>query len=125
MRFLGLLTACVLVIAAGIGIGATPFVNEYLHWNLWFVIPVSGLLLGAGFGWVQFQIARAFGLHVGGAVASALALGGPVFRDWRDRGRNRAVRRGCHGSGSCGPARLGAGQKNLPLTAPEPVVRDG
>jgi hypothetical protein len=32
-------------IAAGVGIGAIPVVNENLHWNIWFVIPISGVIL--------------------------------------------------------------------------------
>ena len=33
-------------LATGYGLGATPVINEYLHWNLWFIVPVSGLILG-------------------------------------------------------------------------------
>lgn len=78
MRCFGLLAACAAAILAGIAVGAIPFVNENLHWNIWFVVPISGALLGAAFGWVQFQIARAFSVRVGTAAAVALALAATV-----------------------------------------------
>lgn len=74
MRLMGLFAACGLAVAAGIGIGAIPFVNENLHWNVWFVIPISGLLLGMGLGFGQFQVARASGARVGVVAAGVLAL---------------------------------------------------
>jgi len=74
MRMMGLLAACVAVILAGFVIGTIPVVNENLHWNIWFIVPISGAILGAALGWVQFQIARASGVRVGRMVAVALAL---------------------------------------------------
>ena len=58
MRLLGLLIACFTVIAAGIAVGTVPIIKDNLHWNLWFVIPISGFAFGAAFGWIQFQISR-------------------------------------------------------------------
>ena len=74
MRFLGLLVASLAAVGAGIAIGATPVVNEHLHWNFLFFIPISGLAIGMAFGWGQFQIARASGARVGGVAAALLAL---------------------------------------------------
>ena len=78
MRVMGLAAACVAVILAGVVIGAIPILNENLHWNLWFIVPISGAILGAGLGWIQFQIARASGVRVGRMAAVALALAAAV-----------------------------------------------
>ena len=41
---------------AGFGLGSIPGLNQYLHWNVWFIIPISGLALGMALGWGQFHI---------------------------------------------------------------------
>ncbi len=48
-----------LTVLLGFGLGLVPLVNGHLHWNLWLVLPISGFLLGQGFGLVQLQIVRA------------------------------------------------------------------
>lgn len=49
--------ACLLL---GFILGVVPFVSENLHWNLYYFIPVSGLILGAGLGglcfWICFKL---------------------------------------------------------------------
>jgi hypothetical protein len=50
--------AAAAALALGVGVGMIPFVNQHLHWSIWLVVPVSGLILGAGLGWVQFQLLR-------------------------------------------------------------------
>ena len=45
----------IITIILGIVLGSIPVINEYLHWNLWFVVPVGGMLIGAGLGWIQFM----------------------------------------------------------------------
>ncbi len=60
-------------IAIGYGLGATPVLNENLHWNLWFIIPVSGLLLGMLLGWMQFFGAYALNLNIQTGTGWALA----------------------------------------------------
>jgi hypothetical protein len=74
MRFIGLLVACLVVIAAGTALGTVPIIKENLHWNFFFVIPISGFALGMAFGWIQFQIGRFSGARVGGLAAAMLAL---------------------------------------------------
>ena len=68
----------ILIVAAtvllGYSIGATPGLNENLHWNLWFVIPVSGLILGMFIGWLQFFTAYAVNLRIGNSTAWLLAI---------------------------------------------------
>ncbi len=66
MRHLGILFAPLVAIAAGVGIGCIPVVNENLHWNIWFVVPISGFVLGLGFGWLQFGVAWKLGTSVRG-----------------------------------------------------------
>jgi hypothetical protein len=70
MKFLLLI---VLTLLIGFGLGATPGLNENLHWNLWFIIPVSGLILGMALGWLQFFGAYAMNLKIQGGVAWMLA----------------------------------------------------
>jgi hypothetical protein len=48
------LLVAVASVATGFAIGCIPVVQEHLHWNLWFIVPVSGLILGFALGWLQF-----------------------------------------------------------------------
>jgi hypothetical protein len=67
-------------LAFGFVLGSIPVVNEHLHWNLWFIIPVSGMLFGMATGFLQFwscyalnqQITRA---HLLGILPLAGLLG--------------------------------------------------
>jgi len=45
--------ACIVL---GFILGIVPFVSENLHWNLYYFIPVSGLILGAAMGCLCFWI---------------------------------------------------------------------
>lgn len=49
-----LIPAILVSLVLGFGLGSIPGLNEHLHWNLWFIIPISGLLLGMLTGWAQF-----------------------------------------------------------------------
>jgi hypothetical protein len=49
----------VVSLVIGFSLGSIPGLNQYLHWNLWVILPVSGLMLGMGLGWTQF-----FGCYV-------------------------------------------------------------
>jgi hypothetical protein len=53
-------------LALGVLIGCIPVVNEHLQWNLWYVVPISGLLLGAVFGALEFWICYRINLKVSG-----------------------------------------------------------
>lgn len=46
--------AALLAIVFGIVLGCIPGLNENLHWNLWYVIPISGLIFGLLAGAIQF-----------------------------------------------------------------------
>lgn len=71
-----------LSLAIGFGIGCIPVLKDNLHWNVWVIVPVSGMLLGGALAWLQFWacalLRSAFTQKVAGvlslaAVASFLA----------------------------------------------------
>lgn len=43
-----------LTVAFGFVLGYIPGLNQHLHWNLWYVVPISGLLFGFAVGGLQF-----------------------------------------------------------------------
>ncbi len=49
-----LIAPIVMSLFIGFGLGSIPVINQYLHWNIWIIVPVSGLGLGAGLAWIQF-----------------------------------------------------------------------
>ena len=67
-----LLLAAVTILV-GFGLGATPVLSENLHWNLWVIIPVSGLILGMALGWLQFLGAYVMNLRIQGGAGWMLA----------------------------------------------------
>ena len=48
------LPLAILTIVFGFILGYIPVLNEHLHWNLWYVVSISGPLFGCFVGWVQF-----------------------------------------------------------------------
>src|SRR4051812_32183486 len=81
-----LVVSALVSVLVGLGIGAIPFVNEHLHWNFWVVIPLSGLVLGIGFGALQFLIARVLQARITVAAGSVLALVGALAYAATDAG---------------------------------------
>jgi hypothetical protein len=69
-----LLPSIAVSLLIGFALGSIPVVNQYLHWNLWFIIPVSGLLLGMGLGWTQFYGCYLLNQPVNGWRTVVLAL---------------------------------------------------
>ena len=51
---IAILPAAVLTLAFGFILGYIPGLNEHLHWNLWYVVPISGLAFGCAAGGMQF-----------------------------------------------------------------------
>jgi len=49
-----ILPIALLTVVFGFVLGYIPGLNEHLHWNLWYVVPVSGLLFGMAVGGMQF-----------------------------------------------------------------------
>ncbi len=60
-----LIVAAIVSLVAGVALGAIPYVNGYLHLNLWVVVPIGGLVLGAVFGGIQFATARVLHARIG------------------------------------------------------------
>lgn len=75
---MSVIIATLLSVAIGFAIGCIPFVNEHLHWNLWFVIPISGLVLGIGLGWLQFMGCYVLGTRVTTKTAIIFSLSSVV-----------------------------------------------
>ncbi|MHC4154590.1 MAG: hypothetical protein ACYST6_06670 [Planctomycetota bacterium] len=60
-------------LAIGFGLGSVPVVNEHLHWNLWYIVPISGLILGLLIAWIQFAICYRLNQKVTGVSLVVLA----------------------------------------------------
>lgn len=75
MMFLAVAAGVALALAFGVGVGSVPGLNENLHINLWFVVPISGLIAGMLLGLLQFGAMRALGRPVRGVAVALLALG--------------------------------------------------
>jgi hypothetical protein len=73
-----LIVSALVSLLAGVLLGAIPFVNRHLHWNFFVIVPVSGLLLGACFGWLQYQTARLLHARIGTLGGIFLTLVGAV-----------------------------------------------
>lgn len=71
---MAVMLAALLSVVVGFGIGCIPVVQEHLHWNLWFVIPVSGLMLGCALGWLQFMGCYLLGTRVTTKAALVFSL---------------------------------------------------
>ncbi|HUT30708.1 MAG TPA: hypothetical protein VMX13_13015 [Sedimentisphaerales bacterium] len=69
-----LIPSIVVGLAIGFGLGCLPVVNEYLHWNLWYIVPISGLILGVLIAWIQFAICYRINQKVAGASLVVLAV---------------------------------------------------
>ncbi len=80
MRFLGIAGAGFAAVLIGLGLGAIPTLNEYLHWNIWFIVPVSGLIFGGAVGWLQFR-----GAYLAGAPVGLLGIDQETGRIWIDQ----------------------------------------
>lgn len=59
---------------AGYILGSIPVVNENLHWNLWFIVPISGFAIGMALGWVQFMFCFGTGARVTRGIAVFFAI---------------------------------------------------
>ena len=80
-----LIPAILVSFVLGFGLGSIPGLNEHLHWNLWFVIPISGLLFGMLTGWLQFGTCYLLEHRVGGSTLLILPVAaaiGYVFVDY-------------------------------------------
>lgn len=71
---LKVLPALLLAIVIGFFLGCVPVLNEHLHWNLWYVIPISGLLFGCAVGGIQFGYCFKMNQWISGGVIAFLAV---------------------------------------------------
>ncbi len=51
-----LIPALLLTAVVGFVLGSIPGLNEHLHWNLWYVVPISGVIFGAMAGAIQIGV---------------------------------------------------------------------
>lgn len=68
------LVALPISLVLGFVLGSIPGLNDYLHWNLWYVIPVSGLLFGLAAGWLLFELCFLLHAKVNGAAIAVIGL---------------------------------------------------
>jgi len=68
-----LIPAILAGLAIGFGLGCVPVVNRYLHWNLWYIVPISGLVLGIAIASIQFAICYRLNQKVTGPSLVVLA----------------------------------------------------
>ncbi len=59
----------------GFGIGCIPVLNEHLHWNLWYVVPISGFLFGLIVGFLQFRYLYLMNKHISRITLVIMAMG--------------------------------------------------
>jgi hypothetical protein len=69
--FVALASAFALLLGLLLG-SVSPF-NEYLHWNLWVFLPVSGMLFGAALAFSQSLAAQKFRLRIPSRTAALLS----------------------------------------------------
>ncbi|MHC4757439.1 MAG: hypothetical protein ACYTE8_02165 [Planctomycetota bacterium] len=58
----------------GFLLGCIPVLNQHLHWNLFYVIPISGLLFGCAIGGVQFGYSFKVDQKITGSIIAVLAV---------------------------------------------------
>lgn len=84
--------AAMLSICFGFLLGITPGLNEHLHWNLWYIIPISGLLFGCLCGGFQFWTCYRFDQRITKLIAVYLTLATLVGYGAVDYGIYRSLR---------------------------------
>jgi hypothetical protein len=75
---LKLIVPALVSVLAGLALGAIPFVNQHLHWSFFVVVPVSGMILGTCFGFLQYRVARLLHVRIGALAGALLTLAGAV-----------------------------------------------
>ncbi len=81
-----LIIPALIALVLGVVLGAIPFINQHLHWNFFVIVPISGLILGACFGWIQFQVARLLHARIGVVGGAFLTLCSAVAYEATDVG---------------------------------------
>ena len=66
--------AALITFVLGFGLGCVPGLNEHLHWNLWYIVPISGVLFGCVAGGIQFLYCFKTNEEVGKWMIACLIL---------------------------------------------------
>jgi len=74
MAFISALPAMLISVGLGFVLGCIPFVQNWLHWNFWFVIPISGLVYGLIVGYSSFKLLHILNCRASGAVILILVI---------------------------------------------------
>ncbi|MBE0536950.1 MAG: hypothetical protein IH624_14900 [Phycisphaerae bacterium] len=72
------LPAALITFLLGFVLGCIPGLNAHLHWNLWYVVPISGLVFGLAAGGVQFWYCYKANEEVSKAMMLCLILAAVV-----------------------------------------------
>lgn len=62
----------------GVLIGCIPVLSNHLHWNIWIIIPISGVIFGILFGYFQAYAGRILRLKLTGRYVFLFALMAPL-----------------------------------------------
>lgn len=71
---LKLIPIIILSLLIGLGLGCIPIIKDHLHYNIWFFIPVSGLLFGAALGLFQYFMSYYLNCYIKGFSLFLLVL---------------------------------------------------
>jgi hypothetical protein len=88
---LKMIPAILVSLSIGYGLGSIPGLNEHLHWNLWYIIPSSGLLIGMLCGWVSFKICFGLNKHLNFPTIAILGISASVAYLAVDLGTYRSL----------------------------------
>jgi hypothetical protein len=69
-----MMSAAFFSLVFGFVLGSIPGLNENLHWNLWYVVPISGLLFGCAMGGLQFWYCFKVNQRIKGGVIACLVI---------------------------------------------------
>jgi len=65
-------------LALGFFIGCIPVLSNHLHWNIWIIIPISGVIFGILFAYFQAYAGRILRLKLTGRYIFLFALMAPL-----------------------------------------------
>jgi hypothetical protein len=76
-----LLIVALLTVLFGFTLGCIPWLHRYLHFNMLFIIPMSGILFGIAAGHLQFFLSFLLGLRITffKSIVLAFFVGGAYF----------------------------------------------
>lgn len=72
--FFKMMPAAFFSLVFGFVLGSIPGLNENLHWNLWYIVPISGLLFGCAMGGLQFAYCFRVNQRISGVIIACLVI---------------------------------------------------